>query len=85
MANKAGKSKKHSPLQMVHYQHYRITNQREKNLIKRLRTRIRRNEAKSKRMEARYKKRVKKNSTISLMDYSVRFDRGAHDRLHELI
>lgn len=45
MAKNAGLSKKHSPLQKAHYQSYRIGNRAQINLIRRLRTRVRRAEA----------------------------------------
>ena len=50
MANQSkGSTKRHSELQKAHYKAYRLVNQARKNLIKRLTTRIRRNEAEIKR------------------------------------
>ena len=50
MANQAH-SKRHSELQKAHYKAYRLVGQARKNLIKRLTTRIRRNEAEIKRKD----------------------------------
>ncbi len=49
MASQAGKSKKHSPLQMAHYQQYRLEGRAEKNLIRRLMHRVRLNNIKANR------------------------------------
>ena len=59
MAKTSGLSKKHSPLQKVHYQQYRLENRALKNLIRRLKTRVRRNLAQDKRRD-KYNARVTK-------------------------
>ena len=51
MAGHGGLTKRHSPLQKIHYQSYRAGNKRLTNKIRKLRHRIRVNEAKARRRD----------------------------------
>ena len=86
MASNAGLSKKHSPLQKAHYHAYHTQGRAEKNLIRRLKTRVRRNLAKSSRMIARFDRRAKKSHgpTLFSTDYTVKPDKGALKALKRL-
>ena len=67
-----GNTKKNSALQKTHYQVYRMMGMAERNLIKRLKTRVRRNAAMIKRKAARTPPR------------EVKLDTGAINRLKSL-
>lgn len=59
MADSKGISKKHSPLQKAHYQAYKLGNHARRNLIRRLKARVRRNVAKWERNDKRRAERRK--------------------------
>ena len=76
MANQSkGSTKRHSELQKAHYKAYRLVNQARKNLIKRLKTRIRRNEAEIKR----------KGKRAGMKSYLVKIDVGAVNALKRVL
>ncbi len=72
MAESKGLRKKHSTKQKAHYAAYRLVDRARANLKKRLRTRIRRNEAMARRKERRFPSVI------------VKPDVGAIKRLAEL-